>query len=206
VAVLCTARDANAERGEASARLFSGNELALLKHPEAAYPAVGSSKVYLPRFGLEIHYGLTNAVLMGVGFDVALARGLSVHDVVFQGFTGELMGDYSDVTLPVSLTYQLNRGTSWRYLIEAAAGAALYRWREDMMLTPDATGRYPIAPGTQWHADLYTSARAGIEFRPGDHWSVSLTGYLGRKGRDMHIGLRLVGSGIMSIGWPQLGF
>jgi hypothetical protein len=198
-------RTAHAERGEASARLFSGNELALLKHPEAGYPGVGSTKVYLPRFGLEVQYGVTNAVLLGVGCDVALARELSAHDVVFQGFTGEVVADYSDVTLPVSLTYQFNRGTSWRYVLGAAAGAALYRWREDMMLTPDATGRYPIDPGTKWHANLYTSARAGIEFRPGDHWSVGLTGYLGRKGRDVHVGLRFVGSGIMSVGWPQLG-
>jgi hypothetical protein len=81
----------------------------------------------------------------------------------------------------------------------------MYRWREELMLTPDATGQYLIDPGSKWHRALCAGGQIGVEYRPWDSWSVALTAYGARKGRDTHLGIRIVGSGILSLGWPQIG-
>jgi len=184
-----------AEGGELYLELDSGLEMRRLEYVRSGIAGGGAAAwQWGPRFGGVLRYGLADDWLVGAGVTYSWASNNTIKGVTIAGRTGDLLADYSDLSVPVSVSYLWTRGYSWSALVSFYCNVQYVKWDETALVDPVVRGAdgglvsYPVAleaPRT-WDWSLGLSAAADwrpwewLELRVGPYVELRRAGFNGR--------------------------
>ena len=198
LAILLHGAAAFGSQGQLGIEPVAVNELGILYHPAAGYQNAQGSFEYLPRFGLNLVYGLRNHWDISLGCEASLQRQVTARNVNYQKVSsGDLYASYNDILIPAKVTYRLDVGRDLGFVGALTIGAALVQWRDRYMLpanSNDGPGAQPyfINKTNRWYTGVFGRAAVGGEWSPTDWFTLTLAPYFAyASNRNMGVGINV---------------
>ncbi|MFH1809501.1 MAG: hypothetical protein ABIJ09_12200 [Pseudomonadota bacterium] len=172
--------------GELVVRPILGGEAAFFDYQRDGLKTLAGTRQPssgMGRFGVALGYGLMNDLELGLGASLGLTGSQVLRSVELEGFSGDLYVDVLDVSVPVTLGYQLNFGHEVSASVQAQVGVAYLGWNELALVDPgrpDSAGNFARLPVATVRKDLVgfvAGAAVWVDWRPLDWFSLSLGPY-----------------------------
>ncbi len=215
--LLFAVANARAEGGELYLGPSFGLEVGGLTYNRPNLTATESTAtpwVLLPRLGGFIRYGISDAVQLGVLYELTWYSGVGFDGVVIDNEEGRLYADYRDHTVAASIAYLLTYGYDYQGLFELSAGLAVVEFADTGFVDPsagDPAPQYPFVPDSSSVPGVFVQARAEFDWRPLDMFALSVGPYVALRGAsagqayglNMHFGIMVRPALILQLG-PSL--
>ena len=133
-----------ADEGESAIGISVVPEVAWLSHPltaEVSPFAKTGTFSFLPRLGVGMTHGLTDALTLGFGVDTAGFFGLNAVGTPIENTIGNIAtGTYFDAMAPLSLAYRVDSGFDASGAVELSVGPCVAGWLINKALNPEVLG------------------------------------------------------------------
>jgi hypothetical protein len=167
-----------ADEGDVYLDVVISPQVGWLTHPLAAADAAAlpfaetSMFAVKPAFALGVRRGITDALHLGIGFDVAGSTQLTGQGVTISKQTGNLLtAAYVELAAPVTAGWRFDSGSNLTGLLELQAAPMAVFWGSSAFADPtdlDENGlpaKFPIDIEDTWHLGGLVRAQALFEAR-----------------------------------------
>ncbi len=165
------------------------NEAVSVRHPDIQRN--GTAIIYVPRFGVDLVYGLLNHMDFSAGIELSLNREIVLDDIIQGVSSGSLYATYRSITVPWKMAYRLTVGGA-NFIAALTVGFDFSSWQENYVLPSDGSDGVPlyIEENPQWHTRGFGRLSVGAEWQPAEWCTLTAMPYFAySSSRDIGAGL-----------------